>query len=66
MNWQGRFNLILDINHLINNRTAVLFDQQHYLDVSPEGNNLSPNPSYGNATRYLTPRTFRLGVEIDL
>lgn len=64
--WNNKFNFIFDINHLLNSRTALLKEQQHYLEVDQEGNPSNPNQSYGNTTKYLAPRTFRIGMEIDL
>lgn len=57
--------LIVDIFHIASKKEAVTFDQTRYLGVDENGNQIFPNPTYGQATRYFPPMSFRIGMEIN-
>jgi hypothetical protein len=57
--------LILDLFHVGSPRTAVDFDQFHYLALDEEGNQAMPNETYGQAMAYQPPMALRLGMELD-
>ena len=57
--------IIIDIFHIASKQEAVTFDQTRYLDVDVNGNQVFPNPTYGQATRYFPPMSFRAGMEIN-
>ncbi len=57
--------LILDIFHAASPRVAVTYDQIHYLDVDENGNQIYPNPTYGQPTSYQPPMSLRLGLEVN-
>jgi hypothetical protein len=56
--------VVFDVMHLGNPRTAVRFDQQRYEALDDQGNQASPNANYGEPTAYLPPMMARLGIEI--
>ena len=56
---------ILDLLHIGSPRTEVNYDQRHFSDVDPTGNQITQNPSYGQAIRYQPPMTVRIGLEVD-
>jgi hypothetical protein len=60
--WKPR--LILDIFHVASQRKPTLFDEFHYFSVDENGNQINPNPLYGQATRFQPPMAVRLGLEI--
>ena len=51
--------------HVGSPRTAVNFEQRRYSGVDENGNQIGPNPTYGQATSYLAPMAVRLGLEVD-
>jgi len=53
----------LDVFHLISDREPVTFDQVHYFNLDSEGNQILPNPLYGQPTRFHLPTALRLGVQ---
>jgi hypothetical protein len=57
--------LILDIFHLGSRREVVLQDQLHYQNTDPDGNPVSPNPTYGMPQSYQPPVSMRLGIEVS-
>jgi len=56
--------MILDVFHIGSRRTPVNYDQVHYFNRDPMGNQMNPNPNYGLATRFHPPMSVRLGFEI--
>ena len=56
--------LTLDLLHIASRRNAVDYDQVHYFDVDSSGNQVNPNPTYGEAIRYQPPMAIRIGMEI--
>ncbi|MBN1443115.1 MAG: hypothetical protein JXA90_10410, partial [Planctomycetes bacterium] len=56
--------LTLDVFHLGSQRTAVQYDPVHYRDVDASGNQLDPNPYYGEPIRFQPPMAMRLGMEV--
>jgi hypothetical protein len=66
--WFGsrvRPRLIMDIFHVGNQRRVVMQDQQRYFNQDSHGNQIDPNPTYGQPIRFQPPRSIRLGMEID-
>ena len=61
--WKPR--LILDVYHLLGDNEPVRYDQRHYYNVDADGNQVDPNPTYGEVTRYSPPTTVRLGLEFS-
>ena len=61
--WKPR--VILDVYHLFAERTPVNYDQFHYLRKDGTGNQIDPNPNYGQPTHYFPPTTARLGFEVS-
>jgi hypothetical protein len=61
--WKPR--LIVDVYHLFSDERPVDYDQTHYLNIDGEGNQINPNPTYGEPTRYYPPTTVRLGLELS-
>jgi hypothetical protein len=61
--WQPR--LIADIFHIGSQRKPVNFEQVHYFNQDPGGNQINPNPIYGRATHYHPPMSMRLGIEVN-
>jgi len=53
--------LLVDVFHLLSQRSPVNYEQLHYLDP---GQTVS-NPNYGRVTQYQPPMTVRLGIEVD-
>jgi hypothetical protein len=43
----------------------VDYDQFHYYNQDPDGNQIDPNPTYGEPIRYYPPTTVRLGLEFS-
>lgn len=60
--WKPR--LLLDIFHVASQRRPVLFDELHYFTIDENGNQIDPNPLYGQATRFQPPMAVRLGFEV--
>jgi len=60
--WKPR--LILDIFHVASQRQPALFDEFHYFNVDENGNQINPNPLYGQSTRFQPPMAVRLGLEV--
>jgi hypothetical protein len=60
-NWSTR--LILDILHVASQRKPVDIDQYHYY-IDPDGNFI-PSPTYGQAYRYQSAMSIRLGMEVS-
>ena len=56
--------IILDFLHNGNPRKAVAFDQIHYWALDENGNQTQENPSFMSPTRFQSPMTFRMGVEV--
>jgi hypothetical protein len=63
--WRWRPRLTVDVFHVASRRQAVNYDQVHYFAVDAEGNQTTPNPTYGLPTRYQPPMAVRLGVEVS-
>jgi len=61
--WQPK--LIADVFHVGSRRKPVNFEQVHYFNQDPGGNQINPNPIYGLATRYHPPISMRLGIEVN-
>jgi hypothetical protein len=57
--------IVLDVFHVGSPRRAVSFDQVHYQDADPSGNQILPNPNYLRPTRYQPPMSARLGLLAD-
>jgi hypothetical protein len=58
-----RGRIILDLLHLGNPREVVWADQFKFLGVDQQGNQILPNPSFGQALGYQPPMMARLGFE---
>jgi hypothetical protein len=63
LDYQAR--LILDVFHVASTRAAVTYDQIHYLNVDEYGNQIYPNPTYGEPTSYQPPMSIRFGFEVN-
>jgi hypothetical protein len=61
--WKPR--LILDVYHLFSDERPVDYDQFHYYNQDADGNQIDPNPTYGEPIRYYPPTTVRLGLELS-
>jgi hypothetical protein len=61
--WKPR--LILDVYHLFSGRKAVDYDQVHSFRQDADGNQVNPNPTYGQVLRFYPPATARLGFEVS-
>ncbi len=61
--WKPR--LILDVYHLFSDERPVDYDQFHYFNQDADGNQIDPNPTYGEPIRYYPPTTVRLGLELS-
>lgn len=61
--WKPR--LILDVYHLFGDEKPVDYDQFHYYNRDADGNQVDPNPNYGEPIRYYPPTTVRLGLELS-
>jgi hypothetical protein len=55
----------LDVFHLGNRRTALNFDEVHYLEVDAAGNPTTPNPDYGQPLVFQEPMSARIGLSLD-
>lgn len=55
----------LDVFHLGNRRTALNFEETHYLELDSEGNPTTPNPDYGRALDFQSPMSARIGLSLD-
>ena len=60
-----RSRVYLDLFHLGNQRSAVAYDDVHYLAVDDAGRQTSPNPTYGRPVVFQPPMSARLGVSLD-
>jgi hypothetical protein len=61
--WQSK--LILDVFHIASQREPVDIDQRHYFNADENGNPFNPNPTYGQAFRYQSSMSVRLGIEVS-
>ena len=61
--WKPR--LTLDVYHLFSNERPVDYDQFHYYNQDADGNQIDPNPAYGEPIRYYPPTTVRLGLGLS-
>jgi hypothetical protein len=57
--------MIQDFFHIASERKPVEIVQRHYFNVDQNGNPVDPNPNYGVPTRYQSPMSIRLGMEIN-
>lgn len=57
--------LILDVFHLGSQRKAVEYDKLTYFNQDGSGNQIDPNPTYGQPILFQPPMTVRLGLEVD-
>jgi carboxypeptidase family protein/TonB-dependent receptor-like protein len=66
--WGGRGvrpKVYLDLFHVGNRRTPVLFNDLRYLMTDAEGNPTTPNPVYGRPLVFQPPMSARLGLSVD-
>ena len=56
--------LVADLLHVGNPQKAVDYDQVRFLAVDADGNQINPNPNYGQVLRYQDPTALRLGLEV--
>ncbi len=57
--------IILDLFHIASQRKDVDIDQRKYFGFDENGNLIYPNPTYGQAYRYQSSMSIRLGMEIN-
>ena len=57
--------LILDVFHIASQRKPVEIVQRHYFNVDSDGNPVDLNPNYGVPSRYQSPMSVRLGMEVN-
>ncbi len=57
--------LIVDIFHLFSRRKALIVDQFRHLEFDQSGNQIAPNPTYGQVYLYQPPMSVRLGMEVN-
>jgi hypothetical protein len=62
-NWVPK--LIVDVFHVFSQRKALFIDQFHYLYHDENGNQIAPNPTYGQVYLYQPPMSVRLGMEVN-
>ena len=62
ISWLPR--IFLDVFHVASNRTPIGYDQIHYHNLDADGNQIDPNPTYGEAIRFFPPMSARLGMEM--
>jgi hypothetical protein len=55
----------LDLFHLGNRRTALHFQDLHYLETDPDGNPTTPNPLFGRPLLFQPPMSARIGLSLD-
>ena len=60
-----RSRVYLDIFHVGNPRSAVAYDDVHYLAVDEGGRQTSPSPTYGRPVVFQPPMSARLGLSLD-
>ena len=61
VSWLPR--IFLDVFHVASNRTPIGYDQIHYRNLDADGNQIDPNPTYGEPIRFFPPMSARLGLE---
>ena len=61
--WEPKF--IVDVFHLFSQRKALFIDQFHYLFHDENGNQIAPNPTYGQVYIYQPPMSVRVGMELN-
>lgn len=59
-----RTRLIADLFHIGSSRKPVDYEQIHYFNVDENGNQIDPNPLYGEATTFQPPMSLRFGLEV--
>ena len=57
--------LIVDAFHVGSPRTAVEYDQIHYYAVDESGNQINPNPRYGQPIQFQPGMSGRVGMEVS-
>jgi len=60
-----RIRVLADLLHVGSLRTAVNYDQIHYLAVDENGNQTNPNPNYLQPNQFQPPMSMRLGLEVS-
>lgn len=60
-----RIQLIADILHVASDKAAVEYDEFKYFNIDEAGNQIDPNPNYGQPIRFQPPMSLRLGLEVD-
>ena len=65
MNSSWKPKIVLDLFHLTSTQRPVAFDQVHYFGIDLDsGEQINPNPMYGQVTGFFPPMSARLGFEI--
>lgn len=57
--------LLADIYHVGNPRQPVYFDQLHYRGVNSSGQQIAPNPNYGEPLLFQPAVAYRFGLEVN-
>lgn len=57
--------IIIDVFHVFSQRKALLIDQFRYMGHDDNGNQIAPNPTYGQVQLYQPPMGIRLGMEVN-
>jgi len=60
-----RIRLLVDVLHFASDKTAADYDQIKYFNMDEEGNQINPNPNYGQPIRFQPPMSLRFGLEVD-
>ena len=56
----------VDVFHLASQRKPVRFDEVHYRALDAAGNQINPNPNYGEPTAFQPPMAVRVGFQTNL
>ncbi len=59
-----RVRLVADVTHIASDRTPVDYEQIRFFNVDANGNQINPNPLYGQPTKFLPPMSLRVGAEV--
>jgi len=57
--------ITIDFLHVASQRRPVAFEELHYFDVSESGEQIHPNPLYGQPIGWQPPMAVRVGVEVQ-
>jgi hypothetical protein len=57
--------LIMDFFHVGNQREPVDFAEVKYFNQDDNGNQINPNPRYGQPTRFFPASAARVGLEVN-